>query len=109
MSIVKQRPRVGDEAWFVEWCSKLAFYDDDPSGDVDRDNCKMSRRKVATEAEARGAAEEVWPRTQETFGVVSIWPARFVPYDEDDADALPHAGYWEVTDDPRHFSGEWEE
>jgi hypothetical protein len=99
------RPRVGDSCWFVEWCSELAFYGDDPNGDVDRDNCKMARRKAASREEAVRLAREVYRIATTTFGVVEFWPATFVAYDDDDAIAYPHAGYWKADADPDYYEG----
>lgn len=99
-----KRPRVGDECWLVEWCSELAFYDD--SEDVDRDNCKMKVRRAACKEDAERIAREVYPATTTTFGGVEYYPARFVPYDEDDAALYPHAGYWEETADSEYYEGE---
>jgi hypothetical protein len=46
----------------------------------------------------------VYPLDQ--HGVVRYWPARFVPYDEDDADLYPGVGYWEDTGDVEFYEGE---
>lgn len=102
----KKRPRVGDKCWFVEWCVELAFYDDDPAGDLDHDNCKTTCRRVANREEAERLAREVYPQTVGTFGVVEYWPSEFVAYDEDDATRYPHAGFWEATADPEFYEGE---
>jgi hypothetical protein len=100
---VKNRPRVGDTCWMVEWCSALAF---DEVGDVDRDNCTDVVRRVATMEEAEALARKVWPATTNTFGVVSYWPAEFVGFDELDAVRYPHAGYWEATADAQCYEGD---
>jgi hypothetical protein len=52
------KPKVGDEAWFVEWVSELAF---DECNDLDRDNCKRKTRKAATRDEAEKIAKDAWP------------------------------------------------
>lgn len=106
MTKQRPRPRVGDAAWLVEWCCKLAFYDDDPSGDVDRDNCTMANRLVSSREKAIQLAREVWPLTTRTFGIVEYWPVTFVPYDEDDAECYPHVGFWEATDEGEVYEGE---
>ncbi len=106
MTQSKPRPRVGDVCWFVEWCPELAF---DESGDVDRDSCVNSIRRVATKEEAETLARKVWPQTQHAWGVVDYWPAEFVPYDEEDAARYPHVGHWEDTADAESYEGPEEE
>lgn len=101
----KPRARVGDIRWQVEWCSALVF---DECGDVDRDACKMSRKTFATRDEARAFAESVYPQATETFGVVEVDEIEFVAYDDDDADTMPHVGYWQHIGETEYFSGEWE-
>ncbi len=93
MTAQKKRPRVGETKWEVEWCSKLAFYED--STDTDMDRCTMSFRYFATEAEAVAFAAKTWPETVKTFGVVEICEVRFTAYDDDDAAEFPHVGFWE--------------
>src|SRR5262249_46136247 len=66
MKMASNRPRVGDQAWRVRWCSELAF---DEAGDVDRDRCTESERRFRTRDEARAFAEQTWPATRETFGL----------------------------------------
>jgi hypothetical protein len=106
MTTTKKRPRVGDRLWCVEWCDKLAFYED--STDVDRDRCTMKERNFPTREEARRFAEEIWPKTTETFGIVELYEMEFTAYDEDDIATMPHVGFWEVASEPEIFSGEWE-
>jgi hypothetical protein len=99
----KKRPRIGDECWFVEWCSKLAF---DECGDVDRDNCKNTTRRVNTREEAEALAKEVWPRTKETSGIVEYWHARYEAYDDGDGSG-PYLHHWEPTEEwPEVYEGE---
>lgn len=72
---MKKTWRVGDSGWEVEWCYELAFYDDDPGGDVDRDRCKERRRWFRVEEEARKYAREVaYPQAVGTFGTVAVTP-----------------------------------
>lgn len=97
------RPRIGDECWWVEWCSALAF---DSCGDVDRDNCETRQKRFTTKDEAEKFAREIYPVTTETFGVVEIWPARFEAYDDDDAELYPHVGRWEAIGDVEYFEGD---
>lgn len=98
MNAQKKRPHVGDETWFVEWCSKLAWktYADGSRGDVDRDNCTMQRRQFATRTQAETFARKVWPKTHQTFGVVAFWPAKFTAYEPLDH---PWIGYWDAIGD----------
>lgn len=105
-TLTQKRPRIGDECWFVEWCLELAFYDDDPTGDVDRDRCKMIERRVATREDAEQLAREVYPVVTQTYGVVEYWPARFVPYSENDAADYPHVGYWDAIGNSEFYEGE---
>jgi hypothetical protein len=107
--MTKQKSRVGDECWFVEWVYELVWVDGDDTSEyreIDRDNCKTRSRKVSTKEEAERLAREVWPQTHDAFGVVQYWPAQFVAYDEEDAGRYPHVGYWEATDEGECFEGE---
>lgn len=105
MTKQRKRPTVGDECWMVEWCAKLAFYED--STDVDRDSCKMAIRSFATKEEAVKFSAEIWQSVaQHTFGIVDYWPSRFVPYDEADAARYPHVGFWEATADAETYEGD---
>jgi hypothetical protein len=100
-----RRPKVGDEAWFVEWCTKQGMVDEDhPEYGCEPDKNVMESRRVASKEEAERVAREVYPLDQQ--GSVSYWPARFVAYDEDDAETYPHAGHWEATDDAEYYEGE---
>lgn len=98
----KTKPRVGDSRWTVEWCHELAF---DEGGDVNHDKCKMAYRHVDTENEAAAIAREVWPQTNNAFGVVEYYPAEFVAYDDEDAGRYPHVGFWEITAEPQFYAG----
>lgn len=106
MAQTKTRPKIGDHRWFVEWCSKLAFYDNDESGDIDRDSCEMTVRSFSDPDSAAKYAGSVWPKAKETFGVVEITEMEFVPHDEEDAVFYPHIGYWETVSDTEFFEGE---
>lgn len=99
--MIKTRPRVGDEVWEVEWCKECAV---DENGDHDMDGDKMARRHFKTEPEAQDFAVKIFPKCQ--HGTVAISPHRFEAYDDDDAVAYPHAGYWECTADPYYYEGE---
>jgi hypothetical protein len=103
MKTKSARFRVGDETWFIEWCPKLVF---DENGDCDHDRCVDNVRKAATKEEAERIAREVYPETTNAFGVVSYYPARFVPYDEDDAAEYPHAGFWDAIGETEHYEGD---
>lgn len=98
----KKRPRIGDEAWEVEWVSKLAFYEG--TQDVWHDRCEYSFRHFPNRGLAMAFAKKVWPDAKKTFGVVEITPIRFVPYDDDDAAMYPHVGYWEHSGDTEYVS-----
>ena len=109
MTKQKKRPRVGDECWFVEWTYELVWVDGDDTSEfreIDRDNCKTHRRMVSTKEEAEKLARDVYPQTTNCFGFVEYWPATFTAYDEDDAEAFPHAGFWECTADPECVDGD---
>lgn len=98
----KKRPMIGDECWFVEWAYEPCF---DGGGDIDPYNCKEHEQIVATKEEAEKVAHEVWPESCNVWGVVNYYPARFVPYDEDDALVYPHVGFWEPIGDTIEYSG----
>lgn len=100
-------PRVGDELYRVEWCKALVF---DECGDVDRDQCEMAYKYFQADErdKARAFAESVWPKTQETFGIVEVDLIEFVPYDETEAASRPRVGFWECRGETEIFSGEWE-
>jgi hypothetical protein len=97
------KPKVGDEAWFVEWVSELAF---DECNDLDRDNCKRKTGKAATRDEAEKIAKDAWPEAETLLGYVEYWPSEFFPYDEEDAARYPHAGYWNATGDVEVYEGD---
>ncbi len=97
----KSRPRVGDRAVEVEWCSKMAV---DENGDCDHDQCTMSVRLFPNREEALAFAVKTWPETTKTFGIVSIMPIRFVAYDDDDRYSYPNLGYWESAGDCEYVS-----
>lgn len=101
----KQRPRVGDTAWFVEWCVKMGMVDDaHPEYGCNPDKSVMRTRRAADREDAERIAREVYPLDQ--TGAVAFWPATFVAYDEDDAALYPHAGHWEPDNDPEYYEGD---
>jgi hypothetical protein len=104
MTTNKHRWQVGDSGWEVEWCDQLAFYDDDPKGDVDIDRCRMRRRLFPSREDAwRFAVEVAYPQTVGVFGVVEITPF-VIELDEPD---YPRAGsHREYTADPEYYEGE---
>ena len=107
MTIQKTKPRVGDTCWFVEWCVKVGMVDEsDPSMGHDPDSDVNRSRRVETRAEAVALAREKYGIAKTTTGFVEFWPAEFVAYDEADAAAYPHAGFWEATADAECFDGE---
>ena len=97
----KQRPRIGDEHWEVEWLAEIAI---DENGDHDPDRSTYTFRYFKNESKARAFAREIYPQSKS--GAVRITPERFVPYDEGDALRFPHAGFWEATADPEWYEGE---
>ncbi len=99
----KARPTVGDTAWFAEWCHEMAF---DENGDADFDRHKMTRRRFATGQEAIAYAKSVADKAAKTLGAVEVWQSEFVPYDDDDRDSMPHAGFWEVCSEPQWIEQE---
>lgn len=101
----KQRPRIGDVCYRVEWCAKLAFYEG--TQDVDHDNCTLAHKSFPTKEAAVAFAESIYPTTLQTFGIVELDTLDFVPYDVDDAHLMPHAGFWECVES-LIYSGEWE-
>jgi hypothetical protein len=105
MTTKTKRPKIGDECWFVRWCIKAGLVDEDHpeyGGDPDLDVTRT--RRVDTREEAEAVAREVFPLDQ--YGSVVYWPARFVPYDEDDAGPYPTVGFWEETGEDEHYEGE---
>ena len=97
------RARVGDKAWFVEWCYKLGVTEE---GDGDPDSDKIRCRRFATREAAIAFAKAVWPETVGNYGVVGYHPATFVAYDEDKP-AL--GGFWETDADEEFYEGPEEE
>ena len=102
MTKQKRKPRIGDEAWRVEWISELAFYEG--TEEIDRDACKESSRAFSTWEAALAFANKIWPTTTDKFGIVEITPIRFAPYDEDEAGIYPHVGFWEDSGDSKIIS-----
>jgi hypothetical protein len=99
------RPRVGDEAWVVEWCTKIGMVDEDhPEYGCDPDNSETTEQIVPTKADAERLAKEVY--RLDKYGSVPYWPIRFMAYDEDDVHRYPYVGYWDATDDAEYYEGE---
>lgn len=94
-------PRVGDEAFEVEWCSDLPRNE---YGDADMDRAVMHIRTFKTKGAAMRYARQVYHR--DAFGSVSITPVRFMPYDADDAARLPTIGFWDSCGHTEHYEGE---
>lgn len=91
--MTKTKPRVGDVAWFAEWCHEMAF---DEYGDADYDRHKMTRKRFESKEDAVAYASSVADKAAKTLGSVEVWQSEFLAYDEDDAGRFPHAGYWNV-------------
>lgn len=109
MNKQKQRPRIGDECWFVEWVYELVWVDGDSTSEyreIDREACKTRTRRVATKEEAERLAKEVWPQTVDRFGIVEYWHAVYEAYDDDDGTG-PYCHRWEPTSEwPEVYEGE---
>lgn len=101
MKMTTRKPTVGDRRFEVEWCSEIPV---DEYGDSDMDRAKYHTRKFEDVDLARAYAREVFPK--DAFGVVSITPVEFVAYDDDDAEAYPHVGFWQHSGEPEHYDGE---
>lgn len=69
---------------------------------------EMTFKCFRTLEQAEAYAEQVYPQTTSTRGVVTVTEMKFVAYDDDDALSMPHVGFWEAVSDSKHFSGEWE-
>lgn len=92
------RPRIGDRRWRVEWCNQLAWNE---AGDVDRDRCTMSYRNFPTREEARTFAEQTYPETTKTFGIVEVDELEYVSVDG--------ISEWQRCGrESEIYSGEWE-
>jgi hypothetical protein len=97
----RRRPRVGDECWEVEWCAGVPL---DENGDADLDRADYRVCRFADRDAALAFAREIFPKDH--FGAVRITPERFEPYDELEAVAYPHAGYWQAIGDSEFYEGE---
>lgn len=97
MKIV-ERPRVGDQAWHVDWCANIPL---DEFGDADIDRADDRCEVVPSRSEAERRAAEVLPR--DAFGQVSITPVEFVAYDDEDSIRFPRAGFWEPTGESKYM------
>src|SRR5262245_11962459 len=97
------KPKIGDETWEVEWCSMCPK---NKEGDYELDQASYSFRHCKAKGNAVNHARKVYPAC--LFGSVRITPMRFVPYDEDDAATMPHAGYWDAIGDVEYYEGEEE-
>ena len=95
----RPRPKVGDDAWFVEWCVKLGWTD----GERNRDEDVYRTRRADTRAQAESIARDIF--ALDAYGSVAYWPAIFVAYDEDDVDRYSHAGFWEPSAEAIHYEG----
>jgi hypothetical protein len=99
------QPKIGDECWIVEWCIKAGLVDEEhPEYGGDPDLDVHRNRRVATREQAEATAREVYPQDQ--HGAIRYWPARFVPYDEDDADLYPGVGYWDEIGEYEFYEGD---
>lgn len=99
MKAAKSRPTVGDRKWQVEWCAGIPK---DEYGDSDMDAADYRRSCFKTHDEAIAFAKEKLPL--DAFGSVAVTEIEFVPYDESDADSMPHVGFWEDVRDAEYVS-----
>jgi|SRR6185312_3285212 len=105
---MKTKPKIGDSAWFIEWCYELGFHDDEQEY-VDRDACKNRRRKVDTKEQAYALAKEVWTKDDiaNKLGCVEIWPATFRTWgDDEDAELYPSEGFWDADSESDYYEGD---
>ena len=93
-----RRPKVGDRAWQVDWCAGVPT---DENGDSNMDAADDRCETYATREASEKRAKEVLPL--DFFGCVKVTPVEFVAYDEDDAMAYPHAGFWEAAGESLEF------
>jgi hypothetical protein len=101
MTKQRHRPSIGDETWEVQWCAGVPL---DECGDADLDRADCRIRRFADRDAALAFAREIYPK--DYFGAVRITPERFEAYDELDAVACPHAGYWQAIGDSEFYEGE---
>lgn len=93
----QKRPRVGDEAYEVEWCANMPL---DENGDCDFDAAEYHAEMLRTHTAAHNRAKEVLPLS--CHGVAMVMPMRFAAYDDEDAHLRPHVGFWEATGDAEY-------
>lgn len=93
------------ERFEVEWCSKVALVAGTEYLDFDR--CEYSIRRFATLAEAKAFAEEVYPSTTNTIGVVTVTREEGSYEDQFDDGILRLV--WNPDETSMHYSGEWED
>lgn len=87
---VKKSRKVGDIAWSVDWTANIPVNE---FGESDMDAADERCERFTTEVEAIARANEVV--SLDAYGFVPVTKCEFVPYDEDDAERFPHAGFWE--------------
>lgn len=97
----RQRPRIGDRKWEVDWCSEIPL---DENGDGILDQAKRHCALFATREQAVSHAQKVYPL--DCYGGVLINQVEFRPYSEEDAILYPHVGFWEVIGGQEEYSGE---
>lgn len=89
--MTKASPRIGDVAWEVEWCFKIAI---DDNGDVDFDRCEYATDRAETESQAESIAMDVYPQAIATIGKVDYREIRYT------------ASGWEYTGNNGHYAGD---
>lgn len=96
----KEKPKVGDECWFVEWPYELTY---DSNGELDPCETKTKQKRVSTKEEAEKLAREMYPETLACGGWVEYWPARYEHYDDGDDPYPPH---WEPCGKIEYYEAE---
>lgn len=90
-----RQPRVDDKAWHVDWCASIP--EDPDTREPDLDNADYRTETWWSKPKAERRAKAVLEL--DVFGLVTLTPVEFVPYDESDADKYPTVGYWEPVGD----------
>lgn len=99
----RDRPKIGDKVWTVEWCVQIVLEED---GSVDRDSCKMACRNFPYNQKDAALAFAKEKLKEDRLGETHIWAREFRPYDEDDPNPIPGAGYWEDISDAIYVGDE---
>jgi hypothetical protein len=90
--MTKANPRIGDTAWEVEWCIKLAYHDG--STEVDLYRCGYAVTEVETKEQAEKLAVKLYPEAAKTLGEVAYREIRYT------------SSGWEQTGEMGNYAGE---